>query len=94
MTKMGIVAEMSCGEKDFATIFSITSLVWLCISSYESNVFEIDEENFNIINLSHKRIRFEFDTVPSILGQRISFSMLLGMIHHQFSHTHSRYIKG
>lgn len=91
---MGIVSEMSCGEKDFATIFSITPLVRLCISSYESNVFEIDEENFNIINLSHKRIRFEFDTVPSILGQRISFSMLLGMIHHQFSHTHSRYIKG
>lgn len=65
---MGIVLEMLCGEKDFVIIFLIILFVRLCISLYESNVFEIDEENFNIINLFYKRICFEFDIVFFILG--------------------------
>lgn len=64
--QMGIVAKMSYGEKslsDFATLSSIPSSGRPCISSDESNVLEMDNENFNALNLSLKRTCSWSDTV-------------------------------
>lgn len=103
--QMGIVAKMSQGEKAcqiFATISSITSSVRPCISSDESNVLEMDNENFNALNLSLKEHVLGLIQYVPYQDNRSSFpyvlGALLGMIHHHIGipfHTrHNSYVKG